>query len=160
MRRLEDTVGHALFTRGPRGVGLTPAGREFLPADHRATAHRPARPDHRRRPAARTARRRARADLQDRPDRARIAQHTVEWQTVCALVETGLGVSLVPADIRRLRRRGLAFRGIGPGVARTRVAVAWRRDDPNPLVVRLLAAVGQEAPTAVPKATPPVRLRP
>ncbi|MFF7140166.1 LysR substrate-binding domain-containing protein [Streptomyces nodosus] len=90
----------------------------------------------------------------------RIAQHTVEWQTVCALVETGLGVSLAPAGIRRLRLKGVTFRGVGPGAARTRVAVAWRQDDPNPLVVRLLAAVGQEAPTAAPGATPPVRLRP
>ncbi|MGW5231642.1 hypothetical protein ACWEQU_04925 [Streptomyces nodosus] len=84
----------------------------------------------------------------------------MEWQAVCALVQTSLGVSLAPADIRRLRRRGLAFRGIGPGAARTMVAVAWRRDDANPLIARLLAAVGQEAPTAVPRATPPVRLRP
>ncbi|MFJ2020838.1 type 2 periplasmic-binding domain-containing protein [Streptomyces nodosus] len=41
----------------------------------------------------------------------RIAQHTVEWQTVCALVETGLGVSLAPAGIRRLRLKGVTFRG-------------------------------------------------
>ncbi|MFF8611458.1 LysR family transcriptional regulator [Streptomyces sp. NPDC015350] len=73
----------------------------------------------------------------------RVAQHAVEWQTVCALVETGLGVSLAPESIRRIRLKGVAFRGIGPGTARTRVAVAWRRDDPNPLVPRLLAALGQ-----------------
>jgi DNA-binding transcriptional LysR family regulator len=33
----------------------------------------------------------------------RVAQHAVEWQTVCALVETGLGVSLAPESIRRIR---------------------------------------------------------
>ncbi|NBM16307.1 LysR family transcriptional regulator [Streptomyces sp. GC420] len=76
----------------------------------------------------------------------RVAQHAVEWQTVCALVEAGLGVSLAPASIRRIRLKGVAFRRIEPGAARTRVAVAWRRDDTSPLVANLLAAVGDQQP--------------
>ncbi|MGV9503313.1 LysR family transcriptional regulator [Streptomyces sp. NPDC003642] len=76
----------------------------------------------------------------------RIVQHAVEWQTVCALVETGLGVSLAPAGIRRIRLRGVAFRRIEPGTARTRVAVAWRENDHNSLVTRLLATIGQDHP--------------
>ncbi|WP_190201526.1 LysR family transcriptional regulator [Streptomyces djakartensis] len=75
-----------------------------------------------------------------------IAQHAVEWQTVCALVETGLGVSLAPASIRRIRLKGVAFRRIEPSTARTRVAVAWRRDDQSPLVTHLLATLGQDPP--------------
>ncbi|MFI9808517.1 LysR family transcriptional regulator [Streptomyces sp. NPDC052301] len=78
----------------------------------------------------------------------RIAQHAVEWQTVCALVEAGLGVSLAPASIRRIRLRGVTFRRIDPGTARTRVAVAWRRDDRNPLIGALLATLGQGAEAA------------
>ncbi|OLZ74654.1 LysR family transcriptional regulator [Streptomyces sp. IMTB 2501] len=74
----------------------------------------------------------------------RISQHAVEWQTVCALVETGLGVSLAPESIRRIRLKGVAFRRIDPGSARTRVAVAWRRNDRNPLVAQLLAMLGQD----------------
>ncbi|MEU0009090.1 LysR family transcriptional regulator [Streptomyces sp. NPDC006314] len=73
----------------------------------------------------------------------RMSQHAVEWQTVCALVETGLGVSVAPASIRRIRLKGVAFRRIAPGTARTRVAVAWRRNDRNPLVGHLLATVGR-----------------
>ncbi|MEU8032389.1 LysR family transcriptional regulator [Streptomyces sp. NPDC049099] len=75
----------------------------------------------------------------------RISQHAVEWQTVCALVETGLGVSLAPASIRRIRLKGVAFRRIDPGTARTRVAVAWRRNDRSPLVARLLTTIDQQA---------------
>ncbi|MFJ3657338.1 LysR family transcriptional regulator [Streptomyces nigra] len=75
-----------------------------------------------------------------------VVQHAVEWQTVCALVETGLGVSLAPAGIRRIRLKGVAFRGIEPGTARTRVAVAWREDDDNPLVTRLLETISQDPP--------------
>ncbi|MEU1180085.1 LysR family transcriptional regulator [Streptomyces sp. NPDC005820] len=76
----------------------------------------------------------------------RITQHAVEWQTVCALVETGLGVSLAPASIRRIRLKGVAFRRITPDTARTRVAVAWRRNDRNPLVDHLLTTVSQDPP--------------
>ncbi|MBO2453494.1 LysR family transcriptional regulator [Actinomadura barringtoniae] len=72
----------------------------------------------------------------------RIAQHAVEWQTVCALVETGLGISLAPASIRRIRLKGVAFRSIQPNTTRTRAAMAWRRNEQNPLVTNLLEAVG------------------
>ncbi|MER7707794.1 LysR family transcriptional regulator [Kitasatospora sp. NPDC097605] len=71
----------------------------------------------------------------------RIVQHAVEWQTVCALVGAGLGVSLAPASIRRLRLREVAFRPVEPRTARTRVAAAWRREDRSPLVANLLAAL-------------------
>ncbi|MFE9406416.1 LysR family transcriptional regulator [Streptomyces sp. NPDC006530] len=73
----------------------------------------------------------------------RTVQYAVEWQTVCALVETGLGVSVAPAGIRRIRLKGVAFRGLGPGTARTRVAVAWRTDHANPLVASLLSTIAQ-----------------
>ncbi|MGW0886412.1 LysR family transcriptional regulator [Streptomyces sp. NPDC002671] len=76
----------------------------------------------------------------------RVAQHAVEWQTVCALVETGLGVSVAPESIRRIRLKGVAFRRIEPNTTRTRVAVAWRENDSNPLVPRLLAALDQDPP--------------
>ena len=75
-----------------------------------------------------------------------VIQHAVEWQTVCALVETGLGVSLAPASIRRIRLKGVAFRRIAPGTDRTRVAVAWRENDHNPLVTCLLATISQDPP--------------
>ncbi|MGW1805529.1 LysR family transcriptional regulator [Streptomyces sp. NPDC002078] len=78
----------------------------------------------------------------------RISQHAVEWQTVCALVETGLGVSVAPASIRRIRLKDVAFRRIVPGTARTRVAVAWRRNDRNPLVARLLETIDQNPRSA------------
>ncbi|SDI86515.1 LysR family transcriptional regulator [Nonomuraea jiangxiensis] len=83
-----------------------------------------------------------------------VAQHAVEWQTVCALVEAGLGVSLAPAGIRRIRLKGVAFRAIEPG-ARTRVAVAWRADDTSPLVAGLLATMSEAGPTAAPPAARP-----
>ncbi|MFD0352111.1 LysR family transcriptional regulator [Kitasatospora aburaviensis] len=75
-----------------------------------------------------------------------VAQRAVEWQTLCALVQAGLGVTLAPASIRRIRLDGVVFRRTAPGDARTRVAVAWRRHEQNPLIANLLAAVDQDPP--------------
>ncbi|GHG29389.1 LysR family transcriptional regulator [Streptomyces hydrogenans] len=75
-----------------------------------------------------------------------VTQHAVEWQTICALVGTGLGVSLAPESIRRIRLKGVAFRRIEPSTVRTRVAVAWRKNDPSPLVPGILAALNQGPP--------------
>ena len=71
-------------------------------------------------------------------------EQAVEWQTVSALIEAGLGVSLAPASIRRIRLKGVAYRRIEPDTARTTVAIAWRRDDDNPLVSRFLQAARSE----------------
>ncbi|MEV0228639.1 LysR family transcriptional regulator [Nonomuraea sp. NPDC050786] len=80
----------------------------------------------------------------------RVAQHAVEWQTVCALVEVGLGVSLAPAGIRRIRLKGVAFRRIEPDTVRTQIAVAWRKNDHTPLVASFLAAISQDQPDRPP----------
>ncbi|GAA1986844.1 LysR family transcriptional regulator [Catenulispora subtropica] len=72
---------------------------------------------------------------------ARIAQHAVEWQTVCALVEAGLGVAVAPASIARIRLEGVVFRPLDADL-RTRVAVGWHRDRHGPLVDHLLAVLG------------------
>ncbi|MEJ2854037.1 MULTISPECIES: LysR family transcriptional regulator [unclassified Saccharothrix] len=253
IRRLEDRVGHALFTRTPGRTALTPAGRELLPAARRALddladglaaaravggglagrlrlgfaaslaltvlpgllrAHRDRFPDvrldlreltsapqvaalHDRGidvgllredpddpdlgttnvgserfvavlPAGHALaahRRVAVADLADEDfvllpraagprfhDRItgvcaaagftpRVVQRAVEWPTVCALVGAGLGVSLAPEGVRRLRLAGVAFRPITPDTARTKVVAAWRRDDPSPLLAGFLALV-------------------
>jgi DNA-binding transcriptional LysR family regulator len=74
----------------------------------------------------------------------RISQHAVEWQTVCALVGAGLGVSLAPAGIGRLRLAGVVYKALGD-TATTRVAAAWRRTDPNPVIPNLLAMLPGKA---------------
>ncbi|MFG1672506.1 LysR family substrate-binding domain-containing protein, partial [Streptomyces sp. Y7] len=74
----------------------------------------------------------------------RVTQEAVEWQTVCALVEAGLGISLAPTSIRRIRLKGVSFRPVEPNTERTRVAVAWRRNGANPLVGNLLASISRK----------------
>lgn len=75
-----------------------------------------------------------------------VVQRASEWQTVCALVEAGFGVSLAPAGIRRIRLKGVAYRRLEPSTARTRVAVAWRRNTQNPLVGKLLETISDDPP--------------
>lgn len=70
-----------------------------------------------------------------------VAQHAVEWNTVCALVEAGLGISVVPASIRKIRLSGVVFRRIKPRTTTTRVALAWRRNDQSPLLATLLHTI-------------------
>jgi DNA-binding transcriptional LysR family regulator len=72
----------------------------------------------------------------------RIGQRAVEWQTVAALVGAGLGVSLAPASISRIRLAGVAYRRVDPDSGRTTVALGWRDGDRNPLVGRFVDAVG------------------
>jgi DNA-binding transcriptional LysR family regulator len=68
----------------------------------------------------------------------RITQRAVEWLTVTALVEAGLGVSLAPAGITRFRLSRVAYRRIDPDHVRTTVALCWRRDERNILVRHFL----------------------
>ncbi|WP_327315956.1 LysR family transcriptional regulator [Streptomyces sp. NBC_01235] len=70
-----------------------------------------------------------------------VIQEAAEWLTVCALVEAGLGVSLAPAGIHRIRLKGITFRPVHPSTTHTTVAAAWRTDDGNPLVSGLLATL-------------------
>ncbi|WP_214415340.1 LysR family transcriptional regulator [Sphaerisporangium fuscum] len=68
----------------------------------------------------------------------RVAQRAVEWQTVCALVAAGLGVSLAPAGVRRIRITGVAYRRLAGGSPRTTVTLCHRREDSTPLLTRFL----------------------
>jgi DNA-binding transcriptional LysR family regulator len=90
-------------------------------------------------------------------------------ETVLQLVEAGLGVSLVPAWTRRLRRRGLVFRPLVPSTPVIQTVIAWQRHTTSPLVKEFLTVVrdvamgtgrgrtpGRAGATA-PKRTPRVR---
>ena len=68
-----------------------------------------------------------------------IGQRAVEWQTACAFVAAGMGVSVAPAGVRRMRLSGVVYRQLDPDIARTVVAVCWRSADQNPLVDQFVA---------------------
>jgi DNA-binding transcriptional LysR family regulator len=55
--------------------------------------------------------------------------HPGSMQTNLALVSAGLGVSLLPASIRNLRRAGVVYRPLAPPVPQVEMAVAYRRGE-------------------------------
>jgi DNA-binding transcriptional LysR family regulator len=56
----------------------------------------------------------------------RIAQEATQWQTIVALVEAGMGVSIAPAGVRKFGWRGVAVLPL-PGADTT--ILACRRDE-------------------------------
>lgn len=82
------------------------------------------------------------------------AAHQVgETSTLLALVAAGLGVALVPESARTLTLPGVTFRATDSPV-HVELALAWRRDDPSPVLRSVLAALrehGALAPDPAPR---------
>jgi DNA-binding transcriptional LysR family regulator len=54
----------------------------------------------------------------------KILQEATQWQTVVALVEAGMGVSLAPACVRKFRLKGVVYRAVPK--ATTSIAACWK----------------------------------
>ncbi|MEO3891910.1 LysR family transcriptional regulator [Nonomuraea sp. B5E05] len=63
-----------------------------------------------------------------------IVQEAVQMQTIVGLVAAGIGVSIVPESVARLRRGDVVFRPLSPPTRVVTLDVTWRTGDPNPLV--------------------------
>jgi DNA-binding transcriptional LysR family regulator len=61
----------------------------------------------------------------------RVVQESRELYTTVSLVEAGLGVTLVPASIRKMGWEGVRYLPVG-GVE-TRIDMAWREDAERPV---------------------------
>jgi len=55
-----------------------------------------------------------------------VAQEAIQMQTIVSLVSAGLGVALVPASLRDLRRRGVVYRRLREDSPLLTVLLAWR----------------------------------
>lgn len=62
-----------------------------------------------------------------------IEHEVTEMSTLLSLVAGGLGIALVPASTRASGLEGVTFADL-PGTATVDLALAWRADQPNPLV--------------------------
>lgn len=79
-------------------------------------------------------------------ERAGFTPHVVQrdvWlmQTIVGLVAGGMGVSVVPASVRRLQRAGASFLSLSDVSERAETAVAWRRGDTPPVLGSFLDIV-------------------
>jgi DNA-binding transcriptional LysR family regulator len=81
-------------------------------------------------------------------------------QTILALVEAGIGVSLVPASFARVKRPGISHRGLRPIGPALETIIVWRRDNESPLLRAFLEVVHEiaNAVLARPKQRSPRRV--
>jgi len=69
--------------------------------------------------------------------RPRVEHEVPGTSVLLALVAAGLGVALVPESVRAAGPEGVVFRDVA-GVEQVDLAMAWRTDDPSPLLHTLL----------------------
>ena len=70
--------------------------------------------------------------------RPRVAQEATQVQTVLSLVQSGMGVALVPSVSAQLAPKGVVFRPISdlPAAAAISIAITSRTDGNNPAASR------------------------
>lgn len=74
----------------------------------------------------------------------RSMQEVPEVTTALALVQAGLGVTLIPQSFGRTHFQGVRFHKLRDIEAGWRVGAAWRRSDTNPLIPRFLSLLETE----------------
>ena len=81
----------------------------------------------------------------------RVVQEAPDTHTVVALVGAAVGVTLMPASAEQLQLEGVVFRPIAGGVdVRVPIALAWRREDPSPVLAGFLATAEEVLPSPLP----------
>lgn len=76
----------------------------------------------------------------------RVIQEAVEWHSIVALVGAGIGVSLTPESIRRLRWPSVVCRTITPGVYSTKVFLCFLRGKISPIMQNFVSLVREISP--------------
>jgi DNA-binding transcriptional LysR family regulator len=69
--------------------------------------------------------------------------HPGSMQANLGLVSAGLGVALMPASIRNLRRTGVVYRPLAAPVPHVEMAIAHRHDERSPVLPPFLQVVGE-----------------
>lgn len=78
----------------------------------------------------------------------RIEQEAIQMQTIVSLVAAGIGVALVPASLRRLRRTGVVYRALAEKSPAVEIGLVQRARDDSPLVRAFVAAARAVVRTA------------
>ncbi|MEA3211094.1 MAG: hypothetical protein QOE70_4151 [Chthoniobacter sp.] len=74
----------------------------------------------------------------------RIVQEVPEVTTALALVQAGLGLTMIPQSFGTTQFAGVRFHKLKDTEARWKVGGAWRKGDTNPLLYRFLALLKSE----------------
>jgi DNA-binding transcriptional LysR family regulator len=76
----------------------------------------------------------AKAGAKPRP-----VQYVNDIQTKMWLISAGFGIAPTTATLAEVKRPGLVFRPLPPGLPPVQVVLAWRRDDPSPVLAHFRA---------------------
>jgi len=68
----------------------------------------------------------------------RIEQEAIQMPTIVSLVAAGMGVSLVPASLRQMRRAGVVYRPLDEASPLMEVGLAWRSRETEPAVAAFI----------------------
>ncbi len=71
----------------------------------------------------------------------RVAVEVAETSTLVSFVAAGIGVALVPASVASMHVVGTAYRPLAAAVGEVELALAWRREDDSPVLLRSLAVI-------------------
>jgi DNA-binding transcriptional LysR family regulator len=63
-----------------------------------------------------------------------IGQQAIQMQTIVSLVSAGMGLALVPQSVANLMRPGVEYRALADATPRVETGIAWRRDNPSPVL--------------------------
>lgn len=75
----------------------------------------------------------------------RLTQETHEVQSILGFVAAGLGVALLPASVKHLQRSQVVYRTLQPLTEELELAIAWRRENPSPMMPVFLEIVREYA---------------
>ncbi len=64
----------------------------------------------------------------------RVAQYAHDIQTKMWLISAGFGIAPTTATLAEVKRPGLVFRPLPPGLPPVQTVLAWRRDDDSPVL--------------------------
>jgi DNA-binding transcriptional LysR family regulator len=67
-----------------------------------------------------------------------IAQEAIQMQTIVSLVSAGMGIALVPASLRHLRRTGVRYAALPPQAPRVQTWLVWRKDAVPPALAQFV----------------------
>jgi DNA-binding transcriptional LysR family regulator len=73
-----------------------------------------------------------------------IGQEAIQMQTIVGLVSAGMGIALVPQSVSNLKRPGVEYRSLSDQTPLVETVLAWRRDNPSPVLQAFLKLSGNK----------------
>ena len=77
----------------------------------------------------------------------RLGQPAPRITSTLGLVAAGLGIALVPSTMQSVRMKGVAYRALADFSPKAFLGLAWRRDDPSPVLKKFVSLVRTMAKT-------------